>query len=133
MSDKIVMVNGCFDLFHFGHLHFLETASTFGDYLVVGLNADSTILGRKGRCIRTVEERKAILEALKCVNEVQVFKEPTAVMLMQEILPHVYVTGDEYRGRSPECALAKELGIQLRYVDRLGYWSTTNEIKRAMA
>lgn len=133
MSDKIVMVNGCFDLFHYGHLHFLEQAATYGDYLVVGLNADSTILGRKGRCIRTVDERKAILEALKCVKEVQVFKEPTAVMLMEAIQPHVYVTGDEYRGRSPECALALQMGIGLGFVHRVGNWSTTNEIRRAVA
>lgn len=133
MSDKIVMVNGCFDMLHFGHIHFLQTAASFGDYLVVGLNADSTILGRKGRCIRPIHERKALLEALRCVGEVHVFNEPTAVMLMQEVLPHVYVTGEEYRNRSPEVALAKELGIGIRYVERYGKWSTTNELKRAMA
>lgn len=133
MSEKIVMVNGCFDMLHFGHLHFLEAAASFGTYLVVALNADATILGRKGRCIRPVHERKALLEALKCVGEVQVFNEPTAVFTIQAIMPHVYVTGEEYRNRSPEVATAKELGIDVRYVERVGKWSTTNELKRAMA
>jgi rfaE bifunctional protein nucleotidyltransferase chain/domain len=132
VEDKIVMVNGCFDLLHVGHVKFLEEAKSKGTYLVVGLNADSVILGAKGRCVRPLKERQIMLEALDCVDEVQVFNEPTAVALLEAVRPAVYVTGDEYRGRSPEVAYALQAGMQIHYVERYGKWSTTNEIKRVV-
>lgn len=133
MSERVVFTNGCFDLLHCGHLHFLEAARSFGDYLVVGLNSDATIRGRKGKCMRPLAERKAMLEALRCVDEVRVFHEPTAVMLLHEVLPHLYVTGEEYRGRSPEVSRSVELGIPIWFVPRIGIWSTTNEMRRVVA
>lgn len=127
---KTVFVNGCFDLFHSGHLHFLQTAKSFGDRLVVGLNSDESVLDRKGRLYRTETERKALLEALRCVDEVRIFSEETAVWAMLEVFPMVYVTGLEYRGRSVESLEAEKAGITVRYVPRLGEWSTTQEIQR---
>ena len=37
---KIVFTNGCFDLMHPGHLHYLAEARQLGKYLIVGLNSD---------------------------------------------------------------------------------------------
>ena len=39
-DKKIVSTNGCFDLFHVGHLDCLEQARKFGDVLIVGVNSD---------------------------------------------------------------------------------------------
>ena len=39
----VVWTNGCFDLFHVGHLHGLQAARRLGDVLVVGLNDDASV------------------------------------------------------------------------------------------
>jgi len=72
MSKKIVLVGGCFDLLHFGHISFLQEAKSHGDWLVVALESDENVRKMKGdsRPIHTQEQRKAMLEAVKFVDEV---------------------------------------------------------------
>lgn len=67
-----VLVGGCFDLLHYGHVRFLEEAKKLGDVLVVALESDENVRKMKGdgRPIHSQEQRKAMLEALSCVNEV---------------------------------------------------------------
>ena len=48
LGDKIVFTNGCFDILHEGHIHLLASCSEFGERLIVGLNADSSINALKG-------------------------------------------------------------------------------------
>ncbi len=69
---KKVLVGGCFDLLHYGHIRFLEEAKKFGDFLVVALESDENVRKMKGdgRPIHTQIQRKAMLEALTCVDEV---------------------------------------------------------------
>lgn len=69
---KKVLVGGCFDLLHYGHVRFLEEAKKLGDYLVVALESDENVRRMKGngRPIHIQEQRKAMLEALSSVDEV---------------------------------------------------------------
>lgn len=69
---KKVLVGGCFDLLHYGHIRFLEEAKKLGDHLVVALESDENVRRMKGdsRPIHTQTQRKAMLEALSCVDEV---------------------------------------------------------------
>ncbi len=69
---KKVLVGGCFDLLHFGHISFLKSAKTYGDYLVVALESDENVKHSKGetRPIHSQHQRKQMLESLKCVDEV---------------------------------------------------------------
>jgi len=69
---KKVLVGGCFDLLHYGHISFLQAAKTHGDCLVVALESDENVKKMKGeaRPIHTQEQRKTMLEALSCVDEV---------------------------------------------------------------
>ncbi len=71
---KKVLVGGCFDLLHYGHIRFLEEAKKFGDTLIVALESDENVRKMKGdgRPIHTQEQRKAMLEALSCIDEVMV-------------------------------------------------------------
>lgn len=69
---KIVLVGGCFDLLHYGHIEFLRQAKTHGDYLIVALESDQNVRRMKGdsRPIHTQIQRKSMLEALTFVDEV---------------------------------------------------------------
>lgn len=70
-ASRKVLVGGCFDILHYGHVRFLELAKAQGDFLVVALESDEAILrGKKRHPIHTQEERAHILEALACVDEV---------------------------------------------------------------
>lgn len=69
---KKVLVGGCFDLLHYGHIRFLDEAKKLGDVLVVALESDENVRKMKGdgRPIHTQQQRKEMLEALTCVDEV---------------------------------------------------------------
>ncbi len=69
---KKVLVGGCFDILHFGHIHFLREAKNLGDYLIVALESDENVKKLKGdnRPIHIQSQRKEILEALSYVDEV---------------------------------------------------------------
>ncbi len=72
MNMKKVLVGGCFDFIHFGHIVFLKQAKSYGDLLVVALESDENVRRSKGdaRPIHTQEQRKNMLEALSFVDEV---------------------------------------------------------------
>lgn len=71
MAKKIVLVGGCFDLFHFGHLQFLKAAKKQGNYLVVAIDPDDFIRNKKGRePVHSQKQRAAILRNLKFIDKV---------------------------------------------------------------
>src|SRR3989338_2239706 len=69
---KKVLVGGCFDLLHFGHIQFLASAKKLGDRLIVALESDENVRRMKGntRPIHTQAQRRTMLEALEVVDEV---------------------------------------------------------------
>ena len=69
---KKVFVTGCFDMLHSGHIAFLEEATAHGD-VYVGIGSDETVRRLKGRYpIYNQDERKYMLEALRCVTRCSV-------------------------------------------------------------
>ena len=58
------------DLFHYGHVNFLRQARECGDYLLVGVHADETVMTYKRRPILSMEERVASVEGCRYVDEV---------------------------------------------------------------
>ena len=58
------------DLFHYGHVNFLRQARRHGDYLLVGVHADETVMSYKRRPILSMEERVASVEGCRYVDEV---------------------------------------------------------------
>src|SRR5437016_5967120 len=70
-TKRIVLVGGCFDILHFGHIQFLKQAKQAGDVLVVALESDERILQDKNRApTHTQHERAANLLALRSVDMV---------------------------------------------------------------
>ncbi|HNW65643.1 MAG TPA: D-glycero-beta-D-manno-heptose-7-phosphate kinase, partial [Aliarcobacter cryaerophilus] len=90
-GKKIVFTNGCFDILHVGHVKYLEVAKSYGDVLILGLNADSSVRKLKGptRPINTQDDRAYILASLESVDYVVIFEEETPYELIKLIKPHV--------------------------------------------
>ncbi len=95
---KLVVTNGCFDLLHLGHVTYLETARSFGDALLVGLNGDDSTrqLKGEGRPVNPEADRALVLSALESVTAVCVFGEKTATRFLATARPDVYVKGGDY-------------------------------------
>jgi len=116
-NDRIVYVCGSFDLFHIGHLSFLEEALKLGDYLVVGIYPDQVVNEYKGRNypIMTLHERVLSVLAYKPVSEV-IIGAPYEVTqdLIDRFRIQVVVQGSrtEHHAHDVDCyALPKRLGI----------------------
>ena len=94
----IVFTNGCFDLLHYGHLHYLAAARDLGDRLVVGLNSADSVKRLKGanRPLNDELTRQYLLAALAFVDAVVVFEEDTPFALLERVEPHILVKGGDY-------------------------------------
>jgi D-sedoheptulose 7-phosphate isomerase len=95
---KLVFTNGCFDLLHPGHVDLLTRARALGDRLVVGLNSDASVRSIKGlgRPLVSQHDRAAMLRALRAVDEVIIFDDPTPARLIAELEPDVLVKGGDW-------------------------------------
>ena len=95
---KIVFTNGCFDLLHVGHVRYLAQAKKLGDFLIIGLNSDSSVKELKGedRPINSFEDRASLLSAIESVDLVIMFEEQTPENLIKDIVPDILVKGGDY-------------------------------------
>jgi len=98
-NQKIVFTNGCFDILHYGHIHYLAEARELGDKLVIGLNSFDSVKRLKGenRPINDDLTRLHILAALECVDAVVIFEEDTPLELIKIVIPDILVKGGDYR------------------------------------
>ena len=93
----IAFANGCFDLLHVGHTRYLQAAAAEADRLVVAVNGDETA-GRKGpgRPILAAADRAELVAALRGVDYVTIFAEPTVAPLLELLKPDVHCKGTDY-------------------------------------
>jgi len=118
-GQGIVFANGCFDALHVGHIRYLEGARREGDVLVVGVNADSSVASLKGpgRPILDEKARTLLVAALRSVDYVVLFAEPTVETLLEVLRPDVHAKGTDYTADTvPERAAAARLGIRVAIV-----------------
>lgn len=129
LGKKIVFTNGCFDILHVGHVKYLEEARSYGDVLILGLNADSSVKKLKGdsRPINNQDDRAYILASLESIDYVVIFEEETPYELIKLIKPHVLVKGGDYEGKD---VVGQDIADELKLVKFVDGKSTTNTIKR---
>lgn len=98
-GDRVVFTNGCFDILHYGHIHYLADARDLGDRLVIGLNAAASVRRLKGphRPINDERTREGLLASLSFVDAVIPFEEDTPLSLIQLLLPDVLVKGGDWQ------------------------------------
>ena len=133
-GKTIVFTNGCFDILHIGHLRYLEEAKALGDCLVVGLNTDESVRQLKGpdRPFVSEFERTEMLAGFQCVNYVVLFSEVTAINLIRELRPNIYVKGGDYTAldQIPETETVQSVGAEIVIVPKVEGKSTTRLISQ---
>ncbi|NPA39054.1 MAG: D-glycero-beta-D-manno-heptose 1-phosphate adenylyltransferase [Thermodesulfobacteria bacterium] len=97
-GQTFVFTNGCFDILHAGHVDYLQKARKLGDFLVVGLNSDSSVKKIKGkhRPVNPEVFRAQVLSALECVDYIVIFEEETPEKLIKELRPDILVKGADW-------------------------------------
>jgi glycerol-3-phosphate cytidylyltransferase len=126
---KIVLTYGTFDILHAGHISLLRRARALGDRLVVGLSTDAFNSGKHKSALLNYDNRKAVLEAIRYVDEV--FQEDNWEQKVDDIRRYkvgIFIMGDDWRGKfdflSQYC--------EVRYLPRTPEISTT-EIRQSLA
>ena len=131
-KTDIVFTNGCFDIFHYGHLHLLREAKTFADFLVVGINSDDSVrrLKGEGRPIFSLKYRTQILSSLIYVDGVVAFDEDHPFELITKIKPRVLVKGSDWAEKDIVGAdFVKANGGRVERVDLIPGFSTSEIIE----
>lgn len=97
-NKKIVFTNGVFDILHQGHIASLSEAASYGDVLVVGVNANDSVRRLKGpgRPVNDEQARALMLASLLMTDAVILFNEDTPLNLITALLPDVLVKGGDY-------------------------------------
>jgi D-beta-D-heptose 7-phosphate kinase / D-beta-D-heptose 1-phosphate adenosyltransferase len=132
-GKRIVFTNGVFDILHSAHVAYLNQAKSFGDILVIGVNADESVRRLKGpsRPVNQLLERCRVLAGLSCVDFVAPFGENNPIELIHYVRPDVYVKGGDYtRETLPEAAVVEGYGGELKIVEYIANHSTTGVIER---
>lgn len=124
---KKVLVNGCFDVFHYGHLQLLRYAKLQGDYLIVAINSDSSIEKLKNKKPLNSElVRKEILSELRCVDKVIIFEDSNISGIIKFLGCDLWIKGSDY---SLETINSEELGAAIQAGMKIQFFPVINKQK----
>lgn len=116
---KVVMVDGCFDPVHAGHIAYFKGAANFGIPVFCAIENKGEILRSKGRPVLLEDAvRLCVVDAIRHVQYVHLNTTSTADIL-RRIQPVKYIKGDDWKGKLPkdETKTCRELGIEIVYLD----------------
>jgi rfaE bifunctional protein nucleotidyltransferase chain/domain len=129
----IALANGCFDILHVGHVRYLDAAAQEADILVVAINDDASVKALKGenRPILAAEHRAELVAALRSVDFVVIFPEPTVTPLLEALHPDVHCKGTDYTVDTvPERETVKAYGGRIAIVGDPKNHSTRDLLSR---
>ena len=117
-GQRVVAACGCFDIFHIGHLEYLQGAKQLGDRLVVGVNSDWSVYRNKGKHPHfSQDDRIALRCAINVVDDVICFNSITFGPVLSRLRPQVFARGvdAEHKG-FPERETVERLGIEVAVI-----------------
>jgi rfaE bifunctional protein nucleotidyltransferase chain/domain len=132
---RVVFANGCFDILHVGHVRYLEEARSLGDVLVVAVNGDEQVrrLKGEGRPYVPERERAETVAALRAVDYVTIFHEPTVAALLLALRPDIHAKGTDYTEENvPERDVVSSYGGRVCIVGDPKDHSSTETLKKVM-
>ncbi|MGC2300150.1 MAG: RpiB/LacA/LacB family sugar-phosphate isomerase [Acidobacteriaceae bacterium] len=129
---KVVFTNGVFDILHQGHIELLKWSRNLGDRLVVGINSDASTLALKGegRPVNSQENRKAVLQALRFVDEVLIFDDLRPTALIAALHPAIVVKGGEWLAEEVREQDEIPEGIEIKIFPLVKGYSSTHVIRK---
>lgn len=130
---SVAFANGCFDLLHVGHVRYLQAAAREADRLVVAVNSDASTRGLKGpgQPVMPESARAELVAALRGVDYVVIFDEPTVASLLQILRPDVHCKGTDYTVETvPERDVVAAYGGRVAVVGDPKEHSTSSVIAR---
>jgi rfaE bifunctional protein nucleotidyltransferase chain/domain len=125
--------NGAFDLLHVGHIRYLEAARKEADRLIVAVNDDRSVRGMKGpnRPVLNQADRAELVAALRAVDYVVIFPEPTVTPLLELLRPDVHCKGTDYTIETvPERETVRAYGGRIAIVGDPKDHSTSDLLSR---
>ena len=135
-NNKIIgFTNGCFDLFHEGHLYLIKEAKKKCDFLIIGLNSDESVKTLKGesRPIENQEQRVKNLSKIKEVDAIVIFNTETPENIIKDLNPDILIKGGDYNKTDiVGSKFVIENGGSVEVIDLLPGFSTTKIINERM-
>ena len=132
---KVVLVGGCFDILHYGHICFLKEAKKLGNYLIVALESDANTRKLKGptRPIHNQKQRREILESLNFIDQVielpDVMKDGDYSRLVEVLSPDILAVTKGDPMIEKKATHAKKIGAKVVEIDKVKVPSTTQIAK----
>jgi len=133
VGRTVAFANGGFDLLHVGHVRYLEAAKREADVLVVAVNSDASVRAAKGegRPVLPESARAELVAALRCVDYVTIFSDPTVDRLLTLLKPDVHCKGTDYTVDTvPERETVRAYGGRIAIVGDPKDHSTTSLLSR---
>lgn len=132
-KKKIVFTNGCFDILHYGHLKYLESAKRLGDILIVAVNSDSSVRKNKGksRPVNKERDRLSLIAGFECVDYCFSFKDPTPYAAIKKIKPDILVKGGDWKIKDIVGSdIVRSYKGKVKAINFVKGYSTTSLIKK---
>ena len=132
-GKTVALANGAFDLLHVGHIRYLEAAARQADRLIVAVNDDRSVRALKGpnRPVLNQADRAELVAALRAVDYVVIFPEPTVTPLLELLRPDVHCKGTDYTIETvPERETVRAYGGRIAIVGDPKDHSTSDLLSR---
>ncbi len=123
-KKRTVLVTGCFDPLHVGHIYHLQAARELGDPLIVAIMKDGYVQQGKHRPMFSQDERMTVLRAIAIVDDVILVEHP--IDALAELKPAIWCIGVEYKNRvsAEDATYCRANNIELAYTNEKTYSST---------
>ncbi len=117
-KKKIVLANGVFDIFHIGHLWYLEAAKKLGDILVVSITSDRCVNKGPLRPFFTQNQRIQLLSSIELVDYIVINDNVSSIKLIKDLEPDIYVKGKDYK--NPKLDITRNITKEKKAVETCG-------------